>query len=58
MYGDVVLGLKPENKEEKDPFEDIIDAKKKERGIKLDTDLTVDDLKDLVKSFKKPLKTD
>ena len=56
MYGDVVLGLKPENKEEHDPFEVIIDAKKKARGIKVDTDLSVDDLKDLVKSFKKAIK--
>ena len=56
MYGDVVLGLKPESKEEHDPFEVIIDAKKKARGIKADTDLTVDDLKDLVKSFKKAIK--
>ena len=56
MYGDVVLGLKPENKEEHDPFEVIIEAKKKERGIKVDTDLTVADLKDLVKSFKKAIK--
>lgn len=57
MYGDVVLGLKPESKEEHDPFEVIIDAKKKARKIKSDTDLTVDDLKDLVKSFKKAIKT-
>jgi len=56
MYGDVVLGLKPENKEEHDPFEVIIDAKKKARGIKVDTDLSVADLKDLVKSFKKAIK--
>ena len=40
MYGDVVLGLKPESKEEEDPFEEIIDAKKKSRGIKLDTEFT------------------
>jgi pyruvate,orthophosphate dikinase len=57
MYGDVVLGLKPENKEEQDPFEEIIEAKKKAKRIKLDTDLTVDDLKDLVASFKKLIKT-
>ena len=56
MYGDVVLGLKPQSKEEHDPFEVIIDAKKKQRKIKDDTDLTVDDLKDLVKSFKKAIK--
>ena len=48
MYGDVVLGLKPESKEEEDPFEAIIDEKKKARGIKLDIEFTVEDLKDLV----------
>lgn len=56
MYGDVVLGLKPANEHEHDPFEVIIDRKKKERKITSDTDLTVDDLKDLVKEFKKAIK--
>ncbi len=57
MYGDVVLGLKPAGKEERDPFEDVIEAKKKEKKVTLDTDLTVRDLKDLVASFKKLIKT-
>jgi pyruvate,orthophosphate dikinase len=57
MYGDVVLGLKPQSKEEHDPFEDLIEKKKKDRKIKLDTELTVIDLKDLVKSFKALIKT-
>ena len=56
MYGDVVLGLKPEHEGEHDPFEVIIDKKKKARKITFDTDLTVDDLKDLVKEFKKAIK--
>jgi len=56
MYGDVVLGLKPANEHEHDPFEVIIDRKKKARKITSDTDLTVDDLKDLVKEFKKAIK--
>ena len=56
MYGDVVLGLKPESKEEIDPFEEIIDRLKKEKGYKWDTDLTVDDLKYLVEEFKKLIK--
>lgn len=56
MYGDVVLGLKPVNKEDEDPFEEIIDHMKKEKGVKLDTELTVDDLKELVKRFKKAVK--
>jgi pyruvate,orthophosphate dikinase len=56
MYGDVVLGLKPETKEEQDPFEEIIDAKKNEKKIKLDTEFSVDDLKALVASFKAAIK--
>ncbi|MFC1692143.1 pyruvate, phosphate dikinase [Candidatus Latescibacterota bacterium] len=56
MYGDVVLGMKPESKEEEDPFEVIIDAKKEEVGAKYDTDLTTDDLKDLVAKFKALIK--
>ncbi len=56
MYGDVVLGLKPANEHEHDPFEVIIDRKKKARKITSDTDLTVDDLRDLVKEFKKAIK--
>jgi len=56
MYGDVVLGMKPENKNDVDPFEKIIEDLKKERGIKLDTELTVDDLKELVARFKKAVR--
>jgi len=52
MYGDVVLGLKPANKNDVDPFEAVIEQLKEERGVKLDTELTVDDLKELVKRFK------
>ncbi|MFH0988906.1 MAG: pyruvate, phosphate dikinase [bacterium] len=56
MYGDVVLGLKPVHKDEIDPFEAIIGEKKKERNIHQDTDLTADDLKDLVVRFKAAIK--
>lgn len=56
MYGDVVLDLKPQSKEEEDPFEVIIEAKKEERGVELDTDLTTEDLKDLVAKFKAEIK--
>ena len=56
MYGDVVLGLKPESKEEEDPFEGLIDEKKKARGIKLDMEFTVEDLKELVSAFKSLIK--
>ena len=56
MYGDVVMDMKPQSKEAEDPFEEIIDAVKKEKGVKLDTDLTTDDLKELVKRFKTAVK--
>lgn len=52
MYGDVVLGMKPKNKTDIDPFEEVMDKVKEERGIKLDTELNVEDLKRLVKLFK------
>ena len=52
MYGDVVMGLKPENKEDEDPFEVIIHELKKERGVENDTDLTTDDLKEMVSRFR------
>src|SRR4051794_12200798 len=56
MYGDVVLDLKPATKEEIDPFEAILHDLKHERGVKLDTDLTVKDLQELVRRFKKAVK--
>ena len=56
MYGDVVLGMKPETKEDIDPFEEIMDDLKEKRGIQLDTEFTVQDLKILVKAFKDAVK--
>jgi pyruvate,orthophosphate dikinase len=56
MYGDVVLGMKPENKNDIDPFEAIIEGVKEKKGIKLDTELSVDDLKELVAKFKAAVK--
>jgi pyruvate, orthophosphate dikinase len=56
MYGDIVLGLKPENKREEDPFEVIIERKKKKNGFELDTQLTAEHLKELVEEFKSAIK--
>ncbi|MBN1340521.1 MAG: pyruvate, phosphate dikinase [Bacteroidales bacterium] len=56
MFGDVVLGMKPESKEAEDPFEVIIEHLKEEKGVKLDTELTTADLKELVKRFKEAVK--
>jgi len=56
MYGDVVLGLKPQSKEEEDPFEVIIHEMKKEKGVSNDLELSSADLKELVSLFKKAVK--
>src|SRR5438445_11407205 len=56
MYGDVVLGLKPQSKQETDPFEHLLDEMKHAKGARLDTELTTDDLKELVRRFKKAVK--
>lgn len=55
MYGDVVLGMKPVNKEDVDPFEEIIDKVKEDKGVKLDNELEVEDLKKLVVLFKEAI---
>lgn len=56
MYGDVVLGMKPQSKEDIDPFEAIIEKVKAQRGVHLDNELTTDELKQLVAEFKKAIK--
>lgn len=56
MYGDVVLGMKPVNKDDIDPFEAIIQKVKSVRNITLDNEMTVDELKQLVKLFKEAIK--
>ncbi|MCP4130766.1 MAG: pyruvate, phosphate dikinase [bacterium] len=56
MYGDVVLDMKPENKEDIDPFEEVMDNLKEEKGVKEDLELGVDDLKELVARFKALIK--
>ena len=56
MYGDVVLGMKPQSKEDIDPFEEIMDTMKESKGIESDADLTTEDLKELVKQFKVAVK--
>lgn len=56
MYGDVVLGMKPKSKADIDPFEAIMEKVKEEKGVKLDTELEVSDLQNLVKLFKAAVK--
>jgi pyruvate, orthophosphate dikinase len=56
MYGDVVMGMKPESKDDEDPFDEIMEHLKEEKGAATDQDLSTDDLKELVKRFKKAVK--
>ncbi len=56
MYGDVVLGMKPESKEDIDPFEAILEEVKEANSVENDTDLSVDALKEMVAKFKAAVK--
>jgi pyruvate,orthophosphate dikinase len=56
MYGDVVMGMKPESKEDIDPFEEIIEGLKEQKGVENDTELSTEDLKELVSRFKQAVK--
>jgi pyruvate,orthophosphate dikinase len=57
MYGDVVLDMKPKQKTDPDPFEELLEAKKHAAGVHLDNELTADQLKELVDEFKTAIKT-
>jgi pyruvate, orthophosphate dikinase len=57
MYGDVVLGLKPESKDDLDPFEEVLDQLKEERGVEFDNQLSAADLKLLVRRYKELILT-
>jgi pyruvate,orthophosphate dikinase len=57
MYGDVVLGMKPERKEDHDPFEVLLTKKKKDRGVDNDSQLDAQALKELVEEFKEEIRT-
>ncbi len=56
MYGDVVLGLKPESKNDPDHFEDILDKAREAAGVDHEKDLSVDTLKEIVTQFKAVIK--
>jgi pyruvate,orthophosphate dikinase len=52
-YSDVVMGMRPESQEERDPFEVEIDKLKRRRNLKFDYELNVNELKELVRTFKR-----
>ncbi|MDR0595460.1 MAG: pyruvate, phosphate dikinase [Puniceicoccales bacterium] len=53
MYGDVVLGVKAKDENSKDPFEEALDAAKEKARVQVDTELSADNLKELIASYKK-----
>ncbi|MEM8549514.1 MAG: pyruvate, phosphate dikinase [Verrucomicrobiota bacterium] len=56
MYGDVVMGVQPEGEHAHEPFDEVMAELKKEVGATLDNDLSTDDLKELIKRYKKLIK--
>ena len=52
MYGDVVMGVQARNEAESDPFHQVMEVLKGEFNAKLDTDLSVEALQELVKRYK------
>ncbi len=46
MFGNVVLGIPFQH------FEEILEARKEERGVEIDTDLTAADLREIVRQYK------
>ena len=56
MYGDVVLGLKPESKNDADHFEDILDHAREKEGVEHESGLSVAAIKQIVVDFKAVIK--
>ncbi|MDA0271135.1 MAG: pyruvate, phosphate dikinase [Chloroflexi bacterium] len=52
MYGDVVLGVAKQSETDHDPFEVLLNEKKRARNVKDDTELSADDLRELVAEYK------
>jgi len=52
MYGDVVLGLKPQSKDEHDPFDVLLEETRKKCGVEFDNQLAASDLKELIERYK------
>jgi pyruvate,orthophosphate dikinase len=57
MYADVVLAIKSTDKIAADPLAQILERKKLRRGVKHDSELTVDDLRELVSEYKSEIRS-
>ncbi|MBB03589.1 MAG: pyruvate, phosphate dikinase [Planctomyces sp.] len=55
MYGDVVMEVRPEGKEE-DEYEQILEKARKDAGVEFDSQLNVEQIKDVVAQFKALIK--
>ncbi len=56
MYGDVVMGVRPADDDDQDPFEALLEHKKASLGVTQDVELAAGDLKALVAEFKAEIK--
>ncbi len=57
MYGDVVMGVRPQDEHSHDPFEEVMDDVKRSAGVKLDLELSAKDLMQLIDRYKKLIKS-
>lgn len=57
MYADVVMGIKSNDKDAVDPLTQILESKKARRGIRHDTELSTDDLRELVSEYKREIES-
>ncbi|MGZ8486962.1 MAG: pyruvate, phosphate dikinase, partial [Candidatus Binatia bacterium] len=57
MYADVVMGIKSADKDAVDPLTQILESKKTRRGIRNDTELSADDLRELVSEYKREIES-
>ena len=51
MYGDVVMGVQKRHENENDPFEEVMEHLKHEVGVNEDTDLSEENLSELIKRY-------
>ena len=56
MYGKVVMDVRPEEGDFVDPFEEILDEAKIQKGYQTDSEFNAEDLKNIAQSFKKLVK--
>src|SRR5690606_18747081 len=56
MYGDVVMGVQPEDEHAHEPFDAVMHDLKKEAGVNFDNELSTKHLLELIKRYKALIK--